>query len=809
MKQKIFLPFFLILTVSNLLPLNSQNIHVQSCIVDNKTGKGVPYATVSFENLANNEIEKILAADQNGLFQTEVKFGAYFIHVTAVGYEKKSRLIRPAESTVNEEGVRSIHLKEITLEEQPIELSEVVVKPLVEISADEIVYNLDLDPERETSTLHEILGKVPMIGHTPDNKLFVDNPHSSFLVVRNGKVDVLFKNDAMGIDQILKTIPAKAFARVKVLLAPPEYYGKYQYVINIETDKKNILFGVIGNSSLKFNAEKGELSLDQSAIGNLEKLRFTTGASMTGTRTPVEKQFTEHLSTTGETELNQQQLKHSSDEKGGIGGSFSYDLSNQHFVTGSILVFRGRVRDKTNVDNNRFINTTEESYAIETSQKSKNRSSTGELNYQYDLPGRLRILNAAYKFSSNPILSNARSSANGNYSDANVPFSTDGETNTIEHTVQLHYFDQLSKSFRLELGTGYIFRNYYTGTDYFLPDDLAGDGYLPFNTLMETKNNIVNAYSGLTYSSKRVSGSLKLKADYLNDGKGTLMKERERDEERISHTGFNLIPEARINLSFPKSTFSRLFFTYTMQKYRPNIRMLSTYSDYSNPNLIIVGNPMLKQESVHNFRIGTSSKLLSLGINYSYSGNKILPYWYVGNNGTIVQSYRNYGKYQSIGFGPSIMYFKNPFHVYGMLYANYKNDNTGTGETSHRFNTLVTVDMGYVFKNKLRLSSIAGYSYFRNSGYRDMKMPPLALGMTANKSFFNERMEVEAHVSDILNIRQKTTTNIHANDFILLQRIEQQRIPIALSVKLQIGSFKVKPAKNTFKGAVIDDVSNE
>ena len=59
----------------------------------------------------------------------------------------------------------------------------------------------------------EILDKVPMVERTPDGRLYVDNPNTPFLIVRNGREDALFGNKEM-IDQTLKALPAKAFQKV-------------------------------------------------------------------------------------------------------------------------------------------------------------------------------------------------------------------------------------------------------------------------------------------------------------------------------------------------------------------------------------------------------------------------------------------------------------------------------------------------------------------------------------------------------------------------------------------------------------------
>ena len=129
------------------------------------------------------------------------------VMVSCVGYQY--RLKYPI---VLEDPKKPVEVENYSMVEKPVTLDEVLVKPLVDVSSSEIVYNLAQDPDRETMNLHEILDKVPMVERTPDGRLYVDNPDTPFLIVRNGREDALFGNKEM-IDQTLKACPPKRSRR--------------------------------------------------------------------------------------------------------------------------------------------------------------------------------------------------------------------------------------------------------------------------------------------------------------------------------------------------------------------------------------------------------------------------------------------------------------------------------------------------------------------------------------------------------------------------------------------------------------------
>lgn len=112
--------------------------------------------------------------------------GDYILSFSCVGYQ--SIPMHPAD--IKKAG-EVTDIGTVKLKEGNEKLQEVVVKPLMQQTASEIVYNLDQDPDRERSSLYELIDRVPMIAVRPDGRITVGDQENGFLFVRNGKKDVL------------------------------------------------------------------------------------------------------------------------------------------------------------------------------------------------------------------------------------------------------------------------------------------------------------------------------------------------------------------------------------------------------------------------------------------------------------------------------------------------------------------------------------------------------------------------------------------------------------------------------------------
>ena len=129
---------------------------VSGKVKDAAKGSGVAYATVSASR--DGSVVAAVAADAEGSFSLSIKqSGDYTLEISSVGYQTFTRSI----SAVG----KSIDLGEITLSEG-VEVDAVAVtvqKPIVMADAEKLTYSVEDDPEAQSSTLEEIIRKVPQL----------------------------------------------------------------------------------------------------------------------------------------------------------------------------------------------------------------------------------------------------------------------------------------------------------------------------------------------------------------------------------------------------------------------------------------------------------------------------------------------------------------------------------------------------------------------------------------------------------------------------------------------------------------------
>ena len=775
-----------------------KSITVTSQIVDEQTGKPVPYATVGAA--LKPMIQTILhtaIADEEGRFECTIGEGNYLIHFSSIGYKPTSRSC----STLDGKN-EPISLGQIKMLPTTQHLAEVIVKPLVDVSSSEIVYNLSQDPDRETMNLHEILDKVPMVERTPDGRLYVDNPDTPFLIVRNGREDALFGNKEM-IDQTLKALPAKAFQKVTLKLMPESRYGNYKYVLSIDADEVNRLYGVVNQNYDTYEANNGELRLMSGIMTSFDRLRMNAGADFRNVNSPeTEQTLTQAFHDDGST-LAQDGRTHRNGESFGGSAMASYNLGTQHFVTARIAY--SNMRDR-NYEDLAVSNTTPEGTSAYTSwarNRNTGYSLNGYVNYQYDFAKPNRVLNVVYNFAHNPGKQDNDLRFTGDYDPAIVPPWQQGRSRNEQHTVQAHYSDPLSKAFMLESGLGYIYRDYRTTSRY---TDNEGRELPESYYAMESEKHLMNAYLNLRYTSKLVSGSVSLKGEYLNDGHGTRITQGTGAPEYISQTGFAFMPNAQVSFLLRDKWVDRIGVNYRWTKQRPNIRMMSTQTDYSNPNYIRTGNPALDDEDMHHlgfdFHIRKGPSLTLYG---QYSGNDIAPYYYTDGQGRVVNTYANNGIYRAAGMNARYtLYIKRLMFsaTWNELYTYTRT----AGQRTECLRTSLTLQTTLSIGKSGTINLAAYYTDYRFSGTSSNTLRPFSMDLFTRWSLFKGRMELEAGCSNLTNFRFKTEQELHTAAFDQHLVSRTKAVPVYIRLNWRIGSFQVKPVRKARRGAVIEDV---
>lgn len=784
----------------------AQNKKPQTCtvtgqIVDEETGKPVPYATVGAA--LKPMIQTILhtaITDEEGRFECTIGEGNYLIHFSSIGYKSTSR-----SCDVTGGKNEPVSLGQIKMLATTQHLAEVIVKPLVDVSSSEIVYNLSQDPDREIMNLHEILDKVPMVERTPDGRLYVDNPDTPFLIVRNGREDALFGNKEM-IDQTLKALPAKAFQKITLKLMPESRYGDYKYVLSIDADEVNRLYGVVNQNYDTYNANNGELRLTSSIMTSFDRLRMNAGGDFRNVNSPeTEQTLTQTFHDDGSA-LAQDGRTHRNGESFGGSAMASYDLGTQHFVTARIAYSNTRNRNYEDLTVNNITPEGTSAYASWTKNRNTGYSLNGYVNYQYDFAKPNRVLNIVYNFAHNPGKQDNDMRFTGDYDPTIVPPWQQGRSRNEQHTVQAHFSDPLSKAFMLETGLGYIFRDYRTTSRY---ADNEGRELPESYYAMESEKHLMNAYLNLRYTSKLVSGSVSLKGEYLNDGHGTRIAQGTDAPEYISQTGFAFTPNAQVSFLLRDKWIDRIGITYRWTKQRPNIRMMSTQADYSNPNYIRTGNPALDDEDRHHLGFDLHVKKgPNISLYGQYSGNDIAPYYYTDEQSRVVNTYANNGTYRAAGLNALYLFPFKKFSLTTMLNELYSYTRTA-GQRTECLQTNLSMQASFFVGKGGSLNLAAYYTDFRFSGTSSNTMHPFSLRIFTRWSLFKGRMELEAGCSNVTNFRFKTEQELHTAAFDQHMIACTKAIPVYIRLNWRIGNFQVKPVRQARQGAIIDDVITE
>ena len=180
MKRQFLLLFLLI----SFGYAHSQETLVKGQLFGEAENEYLPYATISVskDESMKNSIKKF-ATDDKGFFQTKYSVGEYFLAFQYVG---KNTLVKKI-SVPNQE--KEYNIGKVVVEESSTELDEVSVvaqAPLVKVEIDKLTYNLKDDPESATSSVLDMLRKVPLITVDADDNVQLKGG-SNFKIYLNGK----------------------------------------------------------------------------------------------------------------------------------------------------------------------------------------------------------------------------------------------------------------------------------------------------------------------------------------------------------------------------------------------------------------------------------------------------------------------------------------------------------------------------------------------------------------------------------------------------------------------------------------------
>jgi len=611
-------------------------IEIKGQLTDSISGSVLPYATVALSKGSDTKIVKGAITGLDGKFSLIFDgSGSYVFSVRHLGYKNFRRTIELSEPQL-------LDLGRIALPKSSIMLDELTVKPLVEQSATEIIYNLDQDPDRQTSSLSQILDKVPLVQKRPDGSFYIDSPDKSYVIVRNGRSDALFSDN---LTYVLQKLPAMGFSKIKLSLVPQQRYGNVDYVLNIVTDSTLKVVGAIGSASYSYFFSSNNNFFTPGTTFSSEKLRGSANADYSISSAPGKKNYTEQLTFSDQILMKQIETIKNHGESVSPSARFSYDLAKNQFLT---LKIRTQYSD-TGFDKEKTTQTSKneilQSEVVNDYVRiGNNKKLEFSLNYQYEFKKEGRILNLVSIFSGTPQNSTSNITSSGDL--INSDRQDNNKLNIAENRVQVYYLDRVTKKINLETYIGWLNRNYFSESSYFIMTETGNWAPVMGNyRLLDKKYNVLDGSFRLNNTvSKSLTLQFDLRVDYLNDGQGARIITG-TTERLLSETGFIFNPGLSAIFMINKKRWNTRF---SIRQSRPGLEQLNPYNEDPDGPIIKVGNPDLKPQQTNSFSLQKQflikKKMTNLLFSTYFSNNAISPYTFQNEKGQTVTTYLNYGK---------------------------------------------------------------------------------------------------------------------------------------------------------------------
>lgn len=637
----IFLISFLFSTA-----LVAQNVTIQGKLISVSDREGLPYATVSIAHEATpTTAEKKLATQEDGTFSTILNPGKYIFTFHFVGMDTLEKRIEVTTSK------NPMNMGEIEMAENSTELDEISVvaqAPLVKVEIDKLTYNAKDDPESSTSSVLDLLRKVPLVTVDGEDEIQLKGS-SNFKIYLNGKPSNMISSNP---SQVLKSMPANSVKDVEVITDPGARYDAEGVggIINIVTDKRTDdgYSGSVGANGDTFGGYGGNAYL----ATKYGKFGFTGNAGYYYHKRPEsESEFLRE-----ETDpINTLSQKGSNNSRGHglfLNGALSFEPDTVNLFNLSASRHAGKFKALSLLD---VVSEGARLYSYNT--RSNSTSEYGGISltadYQRSFHREGEMLTASYRYEHSPMDSKYSSA----YEDVKDDFYyPDGyqqrsvnDAGGSEHTGQVDYVNPLNGKHSIEAGAKYIFRDNSSRSDntFFDTEEKIWKPDPGRQNDLDHSQNITSGYAGYGYK----AGKLGFKAGLRGEYTAQEIHFMNSDQDTIVNTYFfDLVPS--VTVSYQMGMTRTLRGGYNMRVSRPGIWYLNPYINDVDPNNISYGNPNLDAEQQHNFNInyGSFSQKLNFNVtlSYSFAKNAVTGYSFI-ENAVTHNTYANIGRNHMFG----------------------------------------------------------------------------------------------------------------------------------------------------------------
>lgn len=563
--------------------------------------------------------------------------GNYAVNIEGLYYQPKKV------SFMLSKAVGSVDLGDIKISIKDNNLKEVAIiaQSLVSRSVDRLTYAVEKDPQSNSSSVLNIISKVPLLSLDPNDNIKLQG-ESNYRILIDGKPSVLLANNAT---EVLRNMPASTIKSIEVITSPS---GKYLIegvsgVINIIT-KKRIENGYEGTLFTQYKTPAGGIGAGLSQTLKLGKFVVTGYTSYSEINIPfTSTALSRQSNSPGNIQLQQDGEKQSSTKSDIISTDLSYDIDSLNLLTFHVARYNQKSRNESN-----FFTVINDSDSILQQYNTENQHHNSlqdfelSLNYQkQSAKDKSKIFTLSYLYlKTDADLNNSNSFSNtiniteGNYIQSN-------SSNNSEHSLQAD-LDHAYKKLKINSGIKGVLR-------------LGDSKNLSSTSLSDFNDYQNNQYLFFAYNSYKIA----LK-DWEFLGGYRLEFVRSKNQFGYSEPASlkdyaYLLPNLTANYKINNYHALNLSFNQNVQ--RPNISYLNPFIDRSNPNLEIAGNPDLDPVKNSRFnlqysRFKKSSLVLSLA--YAFTNNQIQQIYSITDTSGIARlTYDNVSKIKNLSLNLS------------------------------------------------------------------------------------------------------------------------------------------------------------
>jgi len=788
------------------LPTFAQKTIVTGVVRDSLTREGEPAAVLQF--FKSSDTEKPVAfttADEEGRFTQRLDgSGAYELLFSGIGRMPVRRhFVIPGQQD-------TLDLGEILIKDDVETLSAGVVtaqRTLVKMEVDKMTYDVSGDVDAKTSTVLDMLRKVPMVSVDGQDNITV-NGSSSFQVYVDGKPNQMLSQNA---STIFKVMPASTVKNIEVITNPGVKYDAEGVggVLNITTNREATggssvadgFYGTVmatgsnrgGGGGLTAALQKGKFAMSLNASGSYNAMNHTE----TDLVRTQDNGFTNTTHTSTDMKIPVAMVNGSASYEidslnlvSATLGYMHYGMVNQNGFTTSILAVPGA---------DPF------SYTGSLTTRNTRNSISVSADYQHlwaGAPGRSLVL--SYQYNGAPAINNsmtlldAASFPGFDFTDR----KSVGRTGSDDHTVQLDFTTPLGSKHSLSTGAKFLHRhNSSDQTDYLW----NGSSFVenPAGSLQyDFYNRIGAAYAELSGNYGVFSLKAGVRYEYTWQ---TYHSSKESGTFSVNYG--NLVPSA--SLQWTISPTQNIGLSYNMRISRPGISYLNPYVDTSDPTARSYGNPDLETERGHNislvYNFYSPKVMVNATLRHSITGNSISAYSFYSADNILNTTYGNIVQSNNTSLNAFLMVTptsKTRIMLNGSLgYTDLRSQELGQQNAGWNYNVLLGAQQTLPWDLRLSANVIASGLQIDLQGWSS----GMSLGMLGlTKTFLDDRLSLSLSgmVPFAKGAKLNMTSHTQGSGFISDMTT---RIPLA-SINFQIswsfgkqGNYTTKKARRTIE----------